>query len=57
MKMKQDTDINIKISNSFYVLKALSIICVVAAHIRGFQTPVVEAVRALLGTLGVSDAQ
>ena len=55
--MKQDTDINIKISNSFYVLKALSIICVVAAHIRGFQTPVVEAVRALLGTLGVSDAQ
>ena len=51
--MSEKNAVELKISGSLYVLKALAIICVAAAHCPGFNSPFAESARALLGTLGV----
>lgn len=42
-----------EISQTLYVLKALAIICVAAAHCGSFTYPVAETIRGLIATLGV----
>lgn len=42
-----------EISQSLYVLKALAIVCVAAAHCGSFAYPLAETIRGLIATLGV----
>lgn len=53
MNIKKELQGDIVISNTLYVLRALAIVCVAAAHCESFQFELAEKIRSLIGTMGV----